>query len=110
MVKQIYKTYLIDLDASSELDNVFRRAIFHNYLNKNQIPSKLLIANKIMERGLLQEALEKTFNKKVSILTKAPKGSKSFVDLAKLNSKQTLINSENKEPPMKAGFDELLKI
>ena len=103
------KTYLIDLDASTELDNVFRRAIFHNYLNKNQIPSKLLIANKIMERGLLQEALEKTFNKKVSILSKAPKGSKSFVDLAKLNSKQSLINAENKEPLMKAGFDELLR-
>jgi len=40
--------------------------------------------------------IKKTFNKKVSILSKAPKGSKSFVDLAKLNSKQSLINAENK--------------
>ena len=103
------KTYLIDADASLEIDNVFRRAIFHNYLNKNIIPSKILIANKIFEKALLQEALEKTFNKKISILVKAPKGSKSFVDLAKLNSKQTLINSVNKEGPLKAGFDELTK-
>tara|TARA_Y200000002_G_C22682035_1_gene664490 strand:- start:2074 stop:3837 length:1764 start_codon:yes stop_codon:yes gene_type:complete len=103
------KTYLIDSNASSEVDNVFRRAIFHNYLHKSHIPSKLLIANKILERKLLQEALEKIFNKEISIYVKAPKGSKSFLDLAKLNSKQALINSENKEPPMKQAFDELIK-
>ncbi len=103
------KTYLIDSDESLEIDNVFRRAIFHNYLHKSQIPNKILIANKISERNLLQEALKKTFNKKVNIFVKAPKGSKSFLDLAKLNSKQTLINSENKEPPMKSAFDELSK-
>tara|TARA_B100000902_G_scaffold399696_1_gene471893 strand:+ start:111 stop:1379 length:1269 start_codon:yes stop_codon:yes gene_type:complete len=103
------KTYLIDSDASSEIDNVFRRAIFHNYLHKSQIPNKILIANKISERKLLQEALEKIFNKKINIFIKAPKGSKRFLDLAKLNSKQTLINSENKEPPMKLAFDELIK-
>ena len=103
------KTYLIDTDASSEIDNVFRRAIFHSYLHKSQIPSKILIANKISERELLQEALQKIFNKKIDIFVKAPKGSKSFLDLAKLNSKQTLINSENKEPSFKPAFDELIK-
>tara|TARA_A100001234_G_scaffold216075_1_gene221596 strand:- start:2542 stop:3816 length:1275 start_codon:yes stop_codon:yes gene_type:complete len=103
------KTYLLETDTSSEMDSVFRRAIFHNYLHKSQIPSKILIANKISERKILQDALEKTFNKKVHIFVKAPKGSKSFLDLAKLNSKQMLLNSENKEPPMKRGFDELLK-
>ena len=103
------KTYLIDSDESYEVDNVFRRAIFHNYSHKSQIPNKILIANKISERKLLQEALEKIFSKKVNIFVKAPKGSKSFLDLAKLNSKQTLINSENKEPPMKFAFDELLQ-
>ena len=103
------KTYLIDSDASFELDNVFRRAIFHNYLHKSQIPNKILIANKISEKKLLQEALEKTFRKKVNIYVKAPKGSKSFLDLAKLNSKQILINSESKEPSMKSAFDELIQ-
>ena len=103
------KTYLIDSDASSEVDDVFRRAIFHNYLHKSQIPNKILIANKISERKLLEEALEKIFGKKVNIFVKAPKGSKSFLELAKLNSKQTLINSENKEPPMKLAFDELMR-
>ena len=72
------KTYLINSDASSEVDDVFRRAIFHNYLHKSQIPNKILIANKISERKLLQEALEKIFRKKVNIFVKAPKGSKSF--------------------------------
>ena len=103
------KTYLIDSDATSEIDSVFRRAIFHNYLHKSQIPNKILIANKISERKLLQEALQKIFKKKVHIFVKAPKGSKSFLDLARLNSKQTLINCENKEPPMKMAFDELMQ-
>ena len=103
------KTYLIDSDESAEIDNVFRRAIFHNYLHKSQIPNKILIANKISERKLLQEAIEKTFNKKVNIFLKATKGSKSFLDLAKLNSKQTIINSKNKEPAMKSAFDELIQ-
>ncbi len=103
------KTYLIDSDATSDIDSVFRRAIFHNYIHKNQIPSKILIANKISERKLLQEALEKTFNKKVNIFVRAPKGSKSFLDLAKLNSKQMLINSEKKEPPLKSAFNELMQ-
>ncbi len=103
------KTYLIDSDASSEVDDVFRRAIFHNYLHKSQIPNKILIANKISERKLLQEALEKIFRKKVNIFVKAPKGSKSFLDLAKLNSKQTLINSEKKAPPLKFAFNELVQ-
>ena len=103
------KTYLIDTDASSEVDNVFRRAIFHNYLHQSQIPNKILIGNKISERKLLQDALQKIFKKNVSIYVKAPKGSKSFLDLAKLNSKQTLINSENKEPPMQFAFDQLIQ-
>ena len=103
------RTYLIDSDESSEVDNVFRRAIFHNYIHKSQIPNKILIANKISERKLLQEALEKTFKKKINIHIKAPKGCKSFLNLAKLNSKQTLINSENKESPMKLAFDELMR-
>ena len=103
------KTYLIDSDETSDIDSVFRRAIFHNYIHKSHIPSKILIANKISERKLLQEALEKTFNKKVNIFVKAPKGSKSFLDLAKLNSKQTLINSEKKEPPLKSAFNELMQ-
>ncbi len=103
------KTYLIDSDAFSDVDSVFRRAVFHNYLHKNHIPNKILIANKISERKLLQKALEKTFDKKINIFVKAPKGSKNFLDLAKLNSKQTIINSENKEPPMKQAFDELTK-
>jgi excinuclease ABC subunit C len=103
------KTYLIDSDSSSEIDNVFRRAIFHNYLHKSQIPSKILIANKISERTILKEALEKIFKKKINIFVKAPKGSKSFLDLAKLNSKQTIINSNKKEPPMKPAFDELMQ-
>ncbi len=103
------KTYLIDTDASSEVDNVFRRAIFHNYLHQSQIPNKILIGNKISEKKLLQDALQKIFKKNVSIYVKAPKGSKSFLDLAKLNSKQTLINSENKEPPMQFAFDELIQ-
>ena len=103
------KTYLIDTDVSSEVDNVFRRAIFHNYLHQSQIPNKILIGNKISERKLLQDALQKIFKKNVSIYVKAPKGSKSFLDLAKLNSKQTLINSENKEPPMQFAFDQLIQ-
>lgn len=103
------KTYLINSDLSSEIDSVFRRALFHNYSNKNQIPSKILIANKILERELLQEALGKIYKASVNVLIKAPKGSKSFLDLAKLNSKQALINFENKEPPMKQAFDELIK-
>ena len=103
------KTYLIDADASSEIDNVFRRAIFHNYLNKNLIPAKIFIANKILEKELLQEALKKTFNKELKILKNAPKGSKSYVDLAKLNSKQILINLENKESPFELGFKELVR-
>ena len=103
------KTYLINSDASSEVDDVFRRAIFHNYLHKSQIPNKILIANKISERKLLQEALEKIFRKKVNIFVKAPKGSKSFLDLAKLNSKQTLINSEKVVPPLKFAFNELMQ-
>ena len=103
------KTYLINSDSSLEIDNVFRRAIFHNYLHKNHIPNKILIGNKISERKLLQEALERLFKKKVSIFIKAPKGCKSFLDLAKLNSKQILINSEHKEPPLKQAFDELMQ-
>ena len=64
---------------------------------------------KILERKILQEALEKIFKKKVKIYIKAPKGSKKFLDLAKLNSKQTLKNLENKEPTMKVAFDELIQ-
>ena len=72
------KTYLIDSDASLEIDDVFRRAIFHNYLHKNQIPNKILIANKISERKILQEALEKNLKRKLAYFCKSTKGSKNF--------------------------------
>ena len=68
------KTYFIKSDESSKKDEAFRRVIFHNYLNKNQLPRKLLITNQLKERKLLQDALNSTFNLEVRILTKAPKG------------------------------------
>ena len=101
------KTYFIKSEESSDIDKVFRRVIFHNYLHKHQLPPKLLIANKIQEKILLQDALTKTFNSKIRILTKVPKGGKSFLNLAKLNSKQVLVNSLKKEPVFKNAFAEL---
>ena len=58
---------------------------------------------------MLQDALNSTFNLEVRILTKAPKGGKRFMDLAKLNSKQTLLNSVKKEPPLRQAFEELIE-
>ena len=103
------KTYFIRSDESSKKDETFRRVIFHNYLNKNQLPRKLLITNQLKERKLLQDALNSTFNLEIRILTKVPKGGKRFMDLAKLNSKQTLLNSVKKEPPLRQAFKELLE-
>jgi len=102
-------TYLVNTGEPLEIDSIFRRAIFHNYLHKNQVPSNILIANKILERKLLKDALEKIFNKKVNIFIKPPNGSKSFLNLAKLNSKQILINSNNKQYSLKSAFKELAR-
>ena len=102
-------TYLVNTGEPLEIDSIFRRAIFHNYLHKNQVPNNILIANKILERKLLKDALEKIFNKKVNIFIKPPNGSKSFLNLAKLNSKQILINSNNKQYSLKSAFKELAR-
>ena len=95
------KTHLVELAEVSNIDSLFRRILFHNYTHKNQLPNKILIANKLCERALLQRALSKALNSNLKILSKTPKGGKRFLELAKLNSNQILLNSQQKNLDIK---------
>ena len=62
------KTYLIDSDATSEIDSVFRRAIFHNYLHKSQIPNKILLLIKSQKENYFKKHFKRYSKRKLIFL------------------------------------------
>ena len=106
---QSSKTYFIDEDKRDDIEQLIQGTIFHYYQFKNQLPSKILILNKIQTSNLISKALKQKFSKEVKIILNTPSNVKSFAALARLNSKQTINNYLSKSPAFETHFNELQK-
>lgn len=107
---QATKTYFLNENYSDELDATFQRVLFHHYRFLHHLPPKLFIANELNETTLLKQALQQKFSFRFNFLSKTPKGGSSFIKLAKLNSRQTILNQQPKPAKLANAFRELQKL
>ena len=104
---QATKTFLLKESHAKSLDEMFQSVLFHHYCFTHQLPPKLLIVNKLSEAILLKQALEKKFTTNFTLYKKTPTGCSPFVNLAKLNSNQAIINQQLKPAKFAKAFKEL---
>jgi len=104
---QSTKTFLLKECHAKNLDQMFQGVLFHHYCFSHQLPPKLFIANKLSEGNLLKQALEKKFTTNFTLYKKTPTGCPPFVNLAKLNSNQAIINQHLKPPKFAKAVKEL---
>ena len=107
---QATKTYFLKENYRDDLDAMFQSVLFHHYRFLHHLPPKLLIANELNETHLLKYALQQKFSTSFSFLVKTPKGGSSFISLAKLNSRQAIINQQPKLAKFANAFKELQKL
>ena len=104
------KTYFLKENYRHDLDTMFQSVFFHHYRYLHLLPPKILIANEISKTLLLKQALQQKFSTSFAFLTKTPNGCSSFINLAKLNSNQTILNHQPKAPKFANAFGELQKL
>jgi excinuclease ABC subunit C len=107
---QATKTYFLKENHAHNLDAIFQSVLFHHYRFLHHLPPKLFIVNALKEAKLLKKALEQKFFTTLNLLTNTPKGSSSFVKLAKLNSSQAILNQDPKPAMFAKAFAELKKL
>ena len=107
---QATKTYFLTENHSENLDTMFQSVFFHHYHFPHHLPPKIFIANKLMEADLLIQALQQKFANKFTFLRNAPQGGSSFVNLAKLNSSQVILNQQSKPAKFASAFKELQRL
>jgi excinuclease ABC subunit C len=107
---QATKTYFLKDNYRDDLDAMFQSVLFHHYRFLHHLPPKILIINQLNEVHLLKQAFQKKFSSNIAFLAKTPKGSSSYVKLAKLNSNQTILNQVPKSPKFTDAFRELKKL
>jgi len=107
---QATKTYFLKDNYRDDLDAMFQSVLFHHYRFLHHLPPKILIINQLNQVHLLKQAFQKKFSTNIAFLAKTPKGSSSYVKLAKLNSNQTILNQVPKSPKFTDAFRELKKL
>jgi excinuclease ABC subunit C len=104
---QATKTYFLKENHCKNLDAMFQSVLFHHYRFLHHLPPKLYIANVLKQDSLLKQALQQKFSTTFKLLTKTPSGGSSFIKLAKLNSRQAILNQQPKPALFTGAFKEL---
>ncbi len=101
------KTHLIKQAFYSSLDDVYQSAIFNFYENQIDIPKKVLCANELSDKEILEEMFVKKHQKKVRITHSANKSIRPIFSLCKINAQQVIKNHISKEDKYGFALDEL---
>ncbi len=101
------KTHLIKQAFYSSLDDVYQSAIFNFYENQIDIPKKVLCANELSDKEILEEMFVKKHQKKVRITHSINKSIRPIFSLCKINAQQVIKNHISKEDKYGFALDEL---
>ena len=101
------KTHLVKQAFYSSLDDVYQSAIFNFYENQIDIPKKVLCANELSDKEILEEMFVKKHQKKVRITHSTNKSIRPIFSLCKINAQQVIKNHISKEDKYGFALDEL---
>ena len=103
------KTHLVKKAYYTSIDDIYHSVIFNFYDHQLDIPKKILCANPIDDKKILEDMFQTKHGKKVKIIQTPSKSIKPIFNLCKLNSKQVIKNHISKEEKYTFAFDELSK-
>ena len=101
------KTHLIKQAFFSSFDDVYQSAIFNFYENQIDIPKKVLCANELSDKEILEEMFIKKHQKKVRITHSTNKSIRPIFNLCKINAQQVIKNHVSKEDKYTFALNEL---
>ena len=101
------KTHLIKQAHFNSLDDVYQRAVYNFYENQIDIPKKILCANTLEDRKILEDMFQKKYKKSVKIINSPSKSIRPIFNLCKLNAVQVIRNHVSKEDKYTFSLNEL---
>tara|TARA_A200000113_G_scaffold79208_1_gene70224 strand:+ start:4066 stop:5847 length:1782 start_codon:yes stop_codon:yes gene_type:complete len=101
------KTHLIKQAHFNSLDDVYQRAVYNFYENQIDIPKKILCANTLEDRQILEDMFQKKYKKSVKIIHSPSKSIRPIFNLCKLNAVQVIRNHVSKEDKYTFSLNEL---
>ena len=101
------KTHLIKQALYSSLDEVYQNIIFNFYENQGDIPKKVLCANKLSDKKILEAMFLKKHQTKVRITHSTNKSIRPIFNLCKINARQVIKNYISKEDKYTFALNEL---
>ncbi len=101
------KTHLIKQAYFSFIDDAYQSAIFNFYSNVLDIPKKILCANVLEDKKILEDMFLTKHKKIVKIIHSPSKSIRPIFNLCKLNSMQIIKNHLSKEDKYTFALNEL---
>ena len=101
------KTHLIKQAHYNNIDDVYQSAIFNFYDNQIDIPKKILCANKLQDKNILEEMFLAKHKTRVRLIHFPSKSIRPIFNLCKLNSMQAIKNHLSKEDKYTFAINEL---
>ncbi len=101
------KTHLIKQANYVSLEDVYHSAIFNFYDNQTDIPKKILCANALEDKKILEKMIQAKHKKVVKIIHTPSKSIKPIFNLCNLNSMQVIKNHISKEDKYTFALSEL---
>ncbi len=91
------KTHLIKQAHHNSLDDIYQSVIFNFYDNQIDIPKKILCANLLKDKKILEDMFKARHKKRVKIVHSPSKSVRPIFNLCKLNAMQVIKNHISKE-------------
>ena len=95
------------LEEGIEEDETLESFISHHYFSKN-CPSVLVIGQELKNKSLIEKALSRFHQRKISIITKPSKKDKGLLEMCKANT-ELILKKDKKDPDIDYKIDSLKK-
>ena len=96
------------LEEGIEENETLESFIGHHYFITKNCPSTLVIGQELTNKNLIEEALSKFHEKRISIITKPSKKDKGLLEICKANT-EFILKKDTTDPNIDYKLDELKK-
>ncbi len=96
------------LEGGIEADDTLESFIGHHYFSTKNCPSVLVIGQELRNKNLIERALSKFHERRISIITKPSQKDKGLLEICKANT-EFIFKKDKKDPDIDYKLDELKK-
>ena len=96
------------LEDGIEEDETIESFIAHHYFSKNDCPSVLVIGQELPNKNLMEKALSKFHQRKISIISKPTRKDRGLLEICKANT-EFVLKKDKVDPNIDYKIDDLKK-